>query len=554
MEIELSSHSSPFRQLLSCLAAAYPDRDTVRNDIETVASFDRFQASWGINQAADFIVGAAAEAAPTARIELRRYSLGGATRWWTFDAPCPWTPLSATATVQSPDGPVLLAEYPAMPYTLATYSAATDGCGLGAQLSIADQSTAGSSWRNRIAVVRHNDVAQLLDGLREAGAAGVLVGPGVAGAARRVELDAASTLVGFSLADVAWQTAVRAASNGWPLLTHVNLGPAEPMPVASALLPGTEDGEVWILAHLCHPRPGANDNASGVIAALGGLRAIAAARADTGRTARLGIRFLWMPELVGTAAFLHDRLRGERCPSPVAAIDLDMVGTDQARWGIPMAVEAGPFERHTWFATLARTALSWIAESARRHGRNWHWESIDFRGFSDHALLLDPCVDTSAVLLTHRAELVNHSGADTVDLMDVDEVRRAGIVAAALAEYVATAAAKPWERNASWSQPESANPTALLRRWDGPFNLRGMACDLPSAERTWLRSALHDKRVRTVASLIAFGIDGRRDANQVLEYTRRHHPNAPTREVVDRLLDLFVQAGWAEVRQVRERG
>src|SRR5690606_5790186 len=46
--------------------------------------------------------------------------------------------------------------------------------------------------------------------------------------------------------------------------------------IVSARIPGETDEEIVVVAHLCHPEPSANDNASGCGAALEAARALQA--------------------------------------------------------------------------------------------------------------------------------------------------------------------------------------------------------------------------------------------------------------------------------------
>jgi len=68
--------------------------------------------------------------------------------------------------------------------------------------------------------------------------------------------------------------------------------------IATATIPGSEPGEIVFSCHLDHPRPGANDNASGCAAILEAARTlnklIAAKRLAPPRRT---IRFVWPPEI-----------------------------------------------------------------------------------------------------------------------------------------------------------------------------------------------------------------------------------------------------------------
>ena len=97
--------------------------------------------------------------------------------------------------------------------------------------------------------------------------------------------------------------------------------------VVSATIAGTDPaaGEIVLTAHLCHELAGANDNASGSAALLGVARALRGAISDGALPApRRTIRFLWLPEISGSQAWLishPDLARKLR-----AGIHLDMVG------------------------------------------------------------------------------------------------------------------------------------------------------------------------------------------------------------------------------------
>ncbi|MCA1582011.1 MAG: DUF4910 domain-containing protein [Acidobacteria bacterium] len=97
--------------------------------------------------------------------------------------------------------------------------------------------------------------------------------------------------------------------------------------VVVATIPGTDPaaGEIVLTAHLCHQSAGANDNASGSAAIFEAARALQSAigRGKLPRPRRT-IRFLWLPEIAGSQAYLvrHPEL----VPRLVAGIHMDMVG------------------------------------------------------------------------------------------------------------------------------------------------------------------------------------------------------------------------------------
>src|SRR5207253_6418416 len=76
--------------------------------------------------------------------------------------------------------------------------------------------------------------------------------------------------------------------------------------VVSAVIPGGEAAgeEIVYSCHLCHQKPGANDNASGAAAILEVARALTALiRRGEINPPRRTIRFIWPPEISGTVAY-----------------------------------------------------------------------------------------------------------------------------------------------------------------------------------------------------------------------------------------------------------
>lgn len=108
---------------------------------------------------------------------------------------------------------------------------------------------------------------------------------------------------------------VKTETHAWPLENVV------------ATIPGTDlaHEEINLTAHLCHYKPGANDNASGSACILEVGRALRKL-IDEGKIKqpRRTIRFLWVPENSGSIAFAATH--PEIIERTVAGLNLDMVG------------------------------------------------------------------------------------------------------------------------------------------------------------------------------------------------------------------------------------
>jgi len=219
------------------------------------------------------------------------------------------------------------------------------------------------------------------------------------------------------------------------------------IPLVSALQKGAGRlPEVVIVSHLCHPQPSANDNASGDAANLEAARALAALDETAGGRRR--VRHLWMPEFTGTYAWLAARAaRGEA--APFAALNLDMVGEDQAQCGSTFLIEHPPW----WSASFAETL---IAEIRERAVDRWplfgagaalpamKMAEVTYSGGSDHTVFQDPAIGTPCPMLIQWPDRFYHSSYDTPERSDPASLALAARCAAVYAAFVAGARAKDW--------------------------------------------------------------------------------------------------------------
>lgn len=215
------------------------------------------------------------------------------------------------------------------------------------------------------------------------------------------------------------------------------------MDVLSALLPGSSPEEVMVVAHLCHPQPSANDNASGSAAAVEALISIATliSRGTLARPRR-GIRLLLVPEINGTTCYLasHPEVLGRT----VAAVNLDMVGERQDLCGSTLQVEAGPLATPSFASDL----LALIMREALAEGSNWagtaplpalRWAETPFSGGSDHYLLGDPTVGIPCPMIIQWPDRFYHTSEDTPDKVDPGVLARVAAATAAYALFLAEA-------------------------------------------------------------------------------------------------------------------
>ena len=288
----------------------------------------------------------------------------------------------------------------------------------------------------------------------------------------------------------------------------------------TALIPGETPEEILVVAHLCHPQPSANDNASGsglVIEVARSLQTLVTSGALA--KPRRGIRFLLVPEMTGTYAYLATRQKDMALF--VAAVNLDMVGENQELCKGPLQVERPPLSIPSYTADLLARILGEVA----REGRNltgtssyplFKYTVTAFSGGSDHYILSDPSVGVPCPMLIQWPDLFYHTNEDTMDKVDPEMLRRVGLATAVYAYFLATAgypealwlaselaAGFPAELHAAVSEPLSAL-IAELRGLSGDGEkgrspAEALAAGLAGLDRKM--TFLLDRKLADVASL-----------------------------------------------------
>ena len=595
--------------------------DEVMAHLARLTEHDRYQASLGIERAADLIA-SAAEGIGLADVTVERFAADGTQRWWTFQAPRAWTPTTARLEVRAAGRRVLAVDHAAQPFTIATYSAPTPPAGLIARVVSLRGDVGEPDLAGAVVVIGAADFArpELLPWLAARGAVGFITdGPcrGPSGEhVGRIELDAEASLFGFSVTAGQRQVVEAAASAGAEAHVRVDIDRSASMPVVTGVLPGRgAPGEVWLTSHLCHPRPGANDNASGAAALLGVAAALADRRTEAARDLDRSIRFVWGPEFVGVAALIHQRYGQHdghlgRDRRPVAVINLDMVGEDQALCGGPLVVERAPDWSPSVINPLAEHVVEEVFAQTRAHVGTWR--PGPFLGYSDHALFAtfcDPDWRSPAVQLWHPGDPFNHSAADSLDKVAEIEMRRATAAGAVLAEVLASDASDAndasdaagsraallhvvqrwcdregaaadavahryhdvdggaWSRRfldhvrehgasvralvdegpAAWRRPRWTDPRAFAGRWPGPFNYRALLADLSADSRADVVTLLRaDKRNYALLTHLALLADGCGSRDEVIGEASLALRAPVDATAAGRLWSALLESAWIE--------
>ena len=234
--------------------------------------------------------------------------------------------------------------------------------------------------------------------------------------------------------------------------------------IATAKISGQVAEEIVLSCHLDHPRPGANDNASGCATILEVARTLSKLVAE-GRLPkpRLSIRFVWPPEIEGTLALLAGRPEFER--GIRAALHLDMVGGGPAT-GAVFHVTRGPASLPSFVHDVAGALATWVNEQtmvfaetgdptvtklvAAGGGKEpFRAELADLTLGSDHQVYGDSSFGIPAIYMNDWPDRTIHTDRDVPANLDATKLERVAFLAAAtawsLANLEPSDAAEVWQ-------------------------------------------------------------------------------------------------------------
>jgi len=205
--------------------------------------------------------------------------------------------------------------------------------------------------------------------------------------------------------------------------------------VLSSYIKGTEfpEQEIVIIAHLCHPLPSANDNASGSAGLLELARAFKyLIKNKIIDNPKRTLRFVWVPEFNGTVPWM--KFHEDRIRNVLACINLDMIGEHPSKLGQPFEVILAPRSTPSILNDIAFTFVKRIADHPKGIAINGTKTPMSYRltsydGGSDHFLFIDSYFGIPALMLGHN-DPNWHSHVDTVEYCDSTELKR--VIATAL--------------------------------------------------------------------------------------------------------------------------
>jgi len=215
------------------------------------------------------------------------------------------------------------------------------------------------------------------------------------------------------------------------------------MPTIDAWFPGSENPgqEVILMGHLDHYKPGANDNASGCAGMVEIARNIASmVERGAMEPPRRTVRFLFLPELHGAAAYLsrHPDI-GDR---GIVGINLDMIGEDYGLCKANFNLTCSPYSVPGYINEVLSDLLPWLEGDAfyspRGSRYRFNYRVTGYSGGSDHVLFNYSAYSVPSVMLGH-SNVFHHTSEDTTETCDPTELKRITALAEAGALFLANA-------------------------------------------------------------------------------------------------------------------
>jgi len=436
--------------------------------VAQVSRFHRIQGSTMFHEAAEYVKNELSGLDFQDAV-IEQFPADGKTKYWTHMSPIGWEIQSAELRLIEPEEK-LLCTYEDCPQSLHTFSKATPVKGVTAELVDVGKGTKEKDYEGKnvkgkfvLATGRARLVHQ--QAVYKHGAAGVITDtityemPNVRESLDIPDAHAYQAIwptaddlpkvaFGFSLSK-RQGNALRALLQAGKTVKLKAEIDARLFPfhedVLTATIQGTEEPnkEIFLIAHLCHPKPSANDNASGSGLLLEVARTIKTL-IKTGKIpppART-IRLIWVPETLGTVAYLsrHPELSSRL----VAGINLDMVGQNQELCKSTLNLDRTPDSLPSYlndyvYSLMEETTKEFDNRTPLGLASTFRYRSQAFSGGSDHAEFTEATTRVPCVMLLQWPDLFYHTSMDTIDKVSEDSLKRVGWVATVAALTLANA-------------------------------------------------------------------------------------------------------------------
>jgi hypothetical protein len=449
--------------------------ETAKRNLEGVSRYHRTRGSRPFRAAAELIAERAL-AYGLSDVRVEEFPADGKVFYGTQRSRPPWDAEFAELWELREQGgkwapAVKLADWEAMPLSLAQDSESAD---VTAELvdvgsGTADSDYAGKDVRGKIALISAQPEAAVRLAVEKYGAAGFLsyagnqptawsgenenlVRWGHVGSFNRVKTFA--FMVSLKTARGLRERLARGESIRLHAVVKAGQHPGA-YSIVTAAIPGADPKlrgeEIVFSCHLDHPRPGANDNASGCVTILEVARTIQKLiREKKIEPPARTLRFIWPPEIEGTVTLLN--ARPEWAARVKAVIHMDMVGGGPETKAV-FHVTRGPMSLPSFVFDVAETFAEFVNEQSYEFATTGaakypiiapeggkealQARMAQFSMGSDHQVYMDSSWRIPAVYLNDWPDRYIHTNFDMPANIDPTKLKRAGFIGAATGYFLA---------------------------------------------------------------------------------------------------------------------
>lgn len=433
--------------------------------VAQITRFNRIQASTMFHEAAEYIK-TELQQLGLDDIAIEQYTADGAHKYWTHTSPMGWTVRNAELRLVEPEEQ-LLCSYKDIPQSLHMHSNATPPGGVTGEVVDVGAGTKPSDYEGRKIkgkIVLASGRARIVheQAVYKYDAAGVLTDipieiPNVREAIDIPDAHAYQAIwptaeqlpkvtFGFSLSKRQGNQLRNLLKNGKKVkvkaTVDARLFPGK-LDVVTATIRGKSKEEVFLVAHMCHPKQSANDNASGSGTLLEIARTIKALiNARKIPILKRTIRFLWVPETYGSVAYLSSHEDASK--RLVAGINLDMVGQNQELCKSTLNLDRTPESLPSYlndfvYSLVEQSKQEFDSQTYFGSAGTFRTATTAFSGGSDHSEFTEATVHVPCIMLLQWPDLYYHTSMDTLDKVSEDSLKRIGWISAVAALTLANA-------------------------------------------------------------------------------------------------------------------
>ena len=292
--------------------------------------------------------------------------------------------------------------------------------------------------------------------------------------------------------------------------------------VVSAVIPGTDaaNEEIVYSCHLCHQKPGANDNASGAAAILEVARSlIALIRRGDISPPRRTIRFIWPPEISGTVAYFASH--PEIVRRMKAVVHCDMVGGNYSLTKSVLHVTHTPASLPSCVDAVGDVFGEYVIAGSAKAASGAGFEDAlispqgskdslvaditPFEMGSDHDVYQEGSFRIPAIYLRDWPDVFIHTNNDSPANIDPTKIKRSTFIAAASGYFLARAGARDAERLADEVFARALARVPKVRDRARVVETSGVPNAVDEARNIIARSLEHDAEALTSVMMFAPG-------------------------------------------------